>query len=229
MIPSRIKAFIIHLTLSCATISVISFGFINYFYPGVFASLEGVYLAFFTLAIVDITLGPLLTLIVYKSGKKGLTLDLSLIAFCQATALSYGLYIIYDQRPGFLVFYHDSFYSFPASINQAELNYPELYVGPLSQPKVVAAELEGSTEKKFSIVSKSLDEGIAIQSQARLFLPLKDYFNKHNTFIDKKNHQVQQQLSITDNKHYYFEALAGGSSKVVMMDKNTLQLVQTLH
>lgn len=58
MMPANIKAFLIHLALSCAIIGIVGLGFISYFYPGVFASLEGVYQAFITLAVVDITLGP---------------------------------------------------------------------------------------------------------------------------------------------------------------------------
>lgn len=225
----NIKAFLIHLIISFIVILVIGLGFISYFYPGVFAEFEGVYRPFTTLALVDIIVGPLLTLIIFKPGKKGLVFDLYFIAACQLAALSYGLFVLYDERPGFLVFYHDSFYSFPASIDQAELNYPELYVGPFSQPKVVAAELQGSTEEKFEEVSKGLEKDIAIQSQAKLFIPLKSYFYKHSAFINKQNHQNQHQLSVDDNKHYYFEVLAGGSSKVVIMDKKTLQLVRTFH
>ncbi|MCQ4164420.1 TfpX/TfpZ family type IV pilin accessory protein [Tahibacter harae] len=52
---------------------------------------------------IDLTLGPLLTLIIFKSGKRGLKFDLTVIAVLQAAALVYGLHVITGTRPVFLV------------------------------------------------------------------------------------------------------------------------------
>ena len=53
---------------------------------------------------VDLVLGPLLTLIVYKHGKPGLMFDLSFIAIVQLVALLYGSYTLHAGRPHYLVF-----------------------------------------------------------------------------------------------------------------------------
>ena len=58
----------------------------------------------FILIGVDLVLGPLLTLIVYKQGKPGLKFDLSFIAAVQVAALIYGSYTLHSERPHFLVF-----------------------------------------------------------------------------------------------------------------------------
>ena len=63
----------------------------------------------FLLVCVDLTLGPLLTLIVFKSGKKGLKLDLALIGLAQTIALVYGLSVVLHTRPVFLVAAVDHF------------------------------------------------------------------------------------------------------------------------
>jgi hypothetical protein len=59
---------------------------------------------------VDVVLGPLLTLIVFKPGKRGLKFDLAFIALVQLAALVYGLTAIYRERPYFTVFSVDRFY-----------------------------------------------------------------------------------------------------------------------
>ena len=53
---------------------------------------------------VDLILGPLLTLIVYKHGKPGLKFDLSVIALVQIVALVYGAHTLYEEKPHYLVF-----------------------------------------------------------------------------------------------------------------------------
>ena len=52
---------------------------------------------------VDIVAGPLLTLILYRVGKRGLKFDLAVIAVLQLAFLSYGLSTLWRSRPLFLV------------------------------------------------------------------------------------------------------------------------------
>ncbi len=56
---------------------------------------------------VDLVLGPLLTMIVYRHGKSGLKFDLSVIALVQLAALIYGANILYEEKPHYLVFVID--------------------------------------------------------------------------------------------------------------------------
>ena len=52
---------------------------------------------------VDIVAGPLLTLILYRVGKRGLKFDLAVIAVLQLAFLAYGLSTMWRSRPLFLV------------------------------------------------------------------------------------------------------------------------------
>lgn len=52
---------------------------------------------------VDIVAGPLLTLILYRVGKRGLKFDLAVIAILQLAFLAYGLSTLWRSRPLFLV------------------------------------------------------------------------------------------------------------------------------
>jgi hypothetical protein len=58
---------------------------------------------------VDVIIGPLITLIIFKPGKKGLKFDLVAIGVLQLAALVYGAGIVYLARPAFIVFVKDRF------------------------------------------------------------------------------------------------------------------------
>ena len=58
---------------------------------------------------IDVILGPVLGFIVFKEGKKTLKMDLAIIIVLQLSALSYGLFSIYQGRPVWLVFQNDHF------------------------------------------------------------------------------------------------------------------------
>lgn len=60
--------------------------------------------------LVDLAIGPLLTLIVFKKGKSTLVLDLCVIVALQIGALAYGLNAVYGQTPSFLVLTYEGIY-----------------------------------------------------------------------------------------------------------------------
>lgn len=100
---SRWKAAGLHLLLSIAIITVVSAIVVWLWYPIALLHVAGIDRLIGLIAAVDITVGPLLTLIVYKHGKKGLKFDLTLIALVQFVLLGYGLHALSLKRPVFLV------------------------------------------------------------------------------------------------------------------------------
>jgi hypothetical protein len=73
------------------------------------ANAVGVTHIFLMLLAIDVILGPILGLLVYKEGKKTLKFDLGVIITIQIVALCYGIYSIEQGRPAWLVFYADRF------------------------------------------------------------------------------------------------------------------------
>lgn len=106
---SRWKAASIHLAISaCIVLSV--FAAVHWlWYPTELLRISGTPRLIGLIALVDVVVGPLLTLIVYRQGKPHLRLDLSVIAVLQAGLLVYGLYVLAQNRPAFLVFAMDRF------------------------------------------------------------------------------------------------------------------------
>ncbi|HRX71082.1 MAG: hypothetical protein KDJ22_06350 [Candidatus Competibacteraceae bacterium] len=129
-------AFALHLTASI-TIFLIFLGLMFFvWYPAPYFAIDGGWQVLRILAGVDVVLGPLLTLIVFKPGKPSLKFDMSCIILIQLGALIYGGTIIYQERPAFVVFGIDRFTSIPAAdIDFDKLQYPELQrrfgIGPL--------------------------------------------------------------------------------------------------
>ena len=58
---------------------------------------------------IDVIIGPVLGLLVYKDGKKTLKFDLTVIILIQLSALCYGVYTIAQGRPVWIVYSVDRF------------------------------------------------------------------------------------------------------------------------
>jgi hypothetical protein len=100
---TRWKAAAIHLSLSCV-IGITAFCLLYFvYYPQPYFAPAGADELVFILLGVDVALGPLLTLAVFKLGKWGMKFDLAAIALLQLAALSYGGYVMWVARPVFIV------------------------------------------------------------------------------------------------------------------------------
>lgn len=64
---------------------------------------------------IDIVLGPLLTLVVFKSGKKALKFDILVIVLLQLGALTYGVSTLLEARPAYVAALGDKFQVVQAS------------------------------------------------------------------------------------------------------------------
>jgi hypothetical protein len=96
---TRQRAFLIHLLISLAIGLVVGATFWYVIYPSpLFLALGGQEI-FFALLAIDVVLGPLMTLLLFKPGKKGLLFDLAVIACVQLAALFYGVFTLYSGRP----------------------------------------------------------------------------------------------------------------------------------
>ncbi len=101
---SRFKASLIHLCISALLVGTV-IGMVYWiWYPAPTLEVVGAFPIIRLLVLVDLVIGPLLTMIVYVHGKPGLKFDLTVIALLQIAALVYGSHRLYEERPEFLVF-----------------------------------------------------------------------------------------------------------------------------
>lgn len=100
---TRWKAAAIHLAISACIGAGAGLLLFNVWYPPPYFHAAGADELILLLVGVDLALGPLLTLIVFRSGKRGLKFDLAFIGFVQTVALVYGMSVVLASRPVFLV------------------------------------------------------------------------------------------------------------------------------
>lgn len=106
---SKIKAAGIHALISIFVVTAVLMTMYLLWYPGAYFKLMGGQTLIVLIALVDVFLGPLLTFIVFKAGKKSLRFDLACIGLLQIAALSYGVYVMFISRPVFTVFNKERF------------------------------------------------------------------------------------------------------------------------
>ncbi|MDV4312395.1 TfpX/TfpZ family type IV pilin accessory protein [Acinetobacter indicus] len=106
---NRIKFFLSHFCISVLVALIVICVVFVLWYPSPLAKAAGVTNIFLMLVVIDVILGPLLGLLVYKEGKKTLKMDLTVIILIQIAALSYGVYSIAQARPVWITFNHDRF------------------------------------------------------------------------------------------------------------------------
>jgi hypothetical protein len=137
---NRWKAAAIHLGLSVLiALTVVTVMLLVWYPPPYFSAMGGQGLLKLLVG-VDVTLGPLLTLIIFHPKKKSLRLDLSIIAAVQLAALAYGVYVMFEARPVYAAFAMDRFDIVSANeLEQADLDAgaPEYRDLPLTGPRVV--------------------------------------------------------------------------------------------
>jgi hypothetical protein len=119
---SRWKAAGIHVGITVIVAILVGTLLFGIWYPPPYFGAGGADHLMIVLVSVDLVIGPLLTLIVFKSGKRGMKFDLCVIALLQVTALGYGLSVMAKSRPVFLVGNIDRFVLVPANaIEDADL------------------------------------------------------------------------------------------------------------
>lgn len=109
----KLKFFLYHLIASFSLIAFIAFLCQLYWFPAPFLMLDGTWVAILIIAGVDITLGPLLTLLLVSSQKtkRELTSDMLIIITIQVAALVYGLLQIEKERVIAIVHFQGAFHS----------------------------------------------------------------------------------------------------------------------
>lgn len=113
---------------------------------------------------VDLVVGPLLTLIVFRSGKWGMKFDLAVIGIVQVVALVYGLSVITASRPAFIVATIGRYAVIPANAVEYDLpgTPPEYNAPPWFGPRLVSAQIPNDPKARdevmhFTLSGKDID------------------------------------------------------------------------
>lgn len=161
---TRIKASLIHLLLVGVVLGAILFVVITVWYPGLTFRIAGAMKPVLLLVGISLAVGPLFTLIVYKHGKAGMTFDLVVIAMLQVGALTIGTYVLYQERPGYLVFAVDRFNLIAEiDVDSSQIDDRQLSLDSNDVPVLVHARLPDDPD-----VRQQLLEDVAFEGQPDL-------------------------------------------------------------
>lgn len=159
---TRWKAFSYHITISASIAAGVSALILMLWYTPPFFSAVGGQKILIILLLIDVTLGPLITLIIFnpRKSRKELTFDLSIIAIIQALALVYGMSVIFQARPVYVVFIKDSFTLVTAveisDTDLAKSQHPDFRSLPLAGPVYAFSEMPKNTNERNDLVSNLL-------------------------------------------------------------------------
>jgi len=156
---TRWKAAAIHFSISvCVGIAAAALIFVL-LYPPPYSHAVGADQLILLLLGVDVILGPLLTMVVFKTGKKSLRFDLTVIALLQVCAFLYGMSVVVRARPAFIVGRVDRFVIVSANDLDDEdfekATNPQFRSAPWTGPKVIGAAPPTDTQQHNEVLFSS--------------------------------------------------------------------------
>lgn len=175
---SRLLAGSVHLGLSALIASAAAALIFLVWYPSPMAAALGVGSLVLILIGVDVTMGPVITTIVYDRAKKSLRFDLAVVGLLQLAALLYGLHTIFAGRPVYLVFNVDRFDLVAASDVDIASLQKALSDGkdglPLWGPRTVAVRAPQDAAERNNVLMASVNGGPDLPQLPAYFVPYAD-------------------------------------------------------
>lgn len=172
---SRWKAFATHLLLSVLALGGVLSAMVWIWYPPPLFAASGVQQFVSVFVAVDIVIGPLLTLLIFNNKPRHLLrFDLACIALLQLAAFLYGLNIVRETRPVYLVAAEGRITMVTANMldpSERESALPAYQKDPWFRPKLVAV-IEPEDPVAFGgRLAHALNSGYPAQSVPRFYEP----------------------------------------------------------
>lgn len=172
---SRWKAAALHFCISAVIAGIASGLLLGVWYPPPYFHAGGAGKLLALVVGVDVSIGPLLTLLVFKHGKRGLKFDLAVIGILQAAALVYGFHVLVQSRPVFMAATVDRFVIVAAEDlapkDLAKVSHPEWRQLSWTGPVLVGATLPTDPKQRDALMFSSLQGGKDIQDLPRYYVP----------------------------------------------------------
>lgn len=157
---SKRRAFLTHLALSASVVGTVCVAIFAFWYPPPYFEVKGAWNVLRVLIGVDLVLGPLLTLILFRPNKPGLGLDVTMIAMIQLAALVYGTSVIFQERPYYTVFAVDRFEVLArGDVDPVAAAAVDFARKPLRGPALVAAQRPTDLQEFQRLLQETVFEG----------------------------------------------------------------------
>lgn len=226
---ARIQATLIHLIIS-VIIFIILAGLIYYYlYPGALFFTDGGIQGMQIIAGIDIIAGPMLTLFVYKKGKKKLKQDLALISLIQIIFLGIGCYHVYKERPISVVYTNGKYHTMSKlSYKLLHKDYNQLPKINLLSPNWYYVPLSEDAAERSNQITGQLKQG-PLHSQIDKYIA----YEKHIPAIIRSNLDIHKNVDLAEadikaNQFVSFIA-ARHRNGYILVERNTGKLIKLLN
>jgi hypothetical protein len=175
---NRLRASGVHLLISLCIAALSAALVFLVWYPTPLAAASGVTGIFLLLLVVDISLGPLITLFIFNLKKPELKRDLAIVGVIQLAALLYGLHAVYVARPAYVVFAADRFdLVFANDLDEKKLaaaTLPQFRQVPMFGPQIIAAPLPTNPAERQALLFATVNGGEDLYQQPKFYRPYAD-------------------------------------------------------
>ena len=175
-IKAAARAAALHFGVSLVVATLAAALVFGLWYPYPYRELSGGRELFLLIIAVDVVCGPLLTIVLYNPAKPRAELwrDLGLVVLIQLSALGYGLYVVWQARPVYLVQEIDRFkvIALPELDSAVVANLsPVLQPRWMDGPVTVAIRAPKDDEERKKVMFESVDGGRDYAERAEFYLP----------------------------------------------------------
>ncbi len=169
----RLRASGIHLGISLCIAALAAALVFGFWYPYPYREISGGRELFFLVVVVDVIMGPLITLVIFNRAKprRELLMDFTAVGFLQFAALGYGLWTVFAARPVHLVFE----YTRMSVVHAIEVDDdllakapPSLQKLPLTGPTVIALRPFKNPAEEFDATRAALN-GVSLATRSDLW------------------------------------------------------------
>ncbi|MEZ0469288.1 hypothetical protein [Luteimonas salinilitoris] len=227
---NRWKASASHFGLSLLVIGGIAITAFLLWYPYALyrvASLDRILLVMLG---IDLTAGPLLTLILYRPGKRGLKFDLAVVAIAQLAFLAYGLHTLWSSRPVFLVGTPETFtVVFANEIDDQDLARaadPKWRKLSWAGPILVATRMPEAADERRKIIEEFMAGGAGIERSPKYYMRYEQMASelakaaKPAKAIDIDDHDINRTGKVASDLGW-LPVISRRGEAVMLMDKAT--------
>ena len=235
--PKPFKFFLNHLFISFL-IALLVMGVVFFvWYPLPLAKAVGVIPIFLMMIVINVIIAPLLSLIVYKEGKKTLKADLSIIVILQILALGYGVYSIEGGRPVWVAYNVDRFELVRKNeviTDHIEQALPQFQDTPWFKPQYVAVKFATDVNQRNDDMFSEVFGGISIAQKPERYVNInqaKSQLQQRAKSLKELNHYNDvQQVNYILSKHPQANAFvplkANAVDMTVLINKDKGEVVK---
>ncbi len=172
LLITKLKATGVHFSLSMVVFIYLAYQIYFNWYPMPYFLFDGGWQGIRLVAAVDLVLGPLITFLIFdlRKSRRAIFFDLATIAVIQISALAYGIYATYSQRPVAIVMLDE----FVVSSVKADYGSTLESLDQLSRysdekPPVIYAEMPDNQEDLARLLEIKTEQGISERAQIGLY------------------------------------------------------------